>query len=215
MLKKFNFALIVIFCLAGVSSAQRKIVNLDVAKNAVKHYYESGNYYKDLSKILTAAESKINKMKLPKNAAIIFDVDDTALSGYDYTKAMGFGFTFKSWIKWIKLAKARAILPVKKFYNFAISKNIKVVFLTGRQKKLINATRKNLINAGYFKFDTLICREKKFDKLSAAKFKLEIRKKLTEEGYNIIATIGDQQSDIAGSFTGLKIKIPNYLYIIK
>jgi len=207
----FYFLIILNFPLFG----QKNILNLDVAKKAVRNYYESGAYYKNLNKIIKKAEDEISSIKLPSNAAVIFDIDDTALSSYDYTKSMGFGFTFQSWYKWIKQGRAKAILPVRRFYHFLINKGIKVIFLTGRIKDLCPATKKNLIREGYTKFDTLICREKQFSKLTAAEFKLNLRKLLSQKGYNIIATIGDQQSDVTGQFTGIKIKLPNLLYIIK
>jgi hypothetical protein len=50
--------------------------------------------------------------------------------------------------------------------------------------------------------------------LSAAEFKSAKRKELTLNGYNIIANIGDQSSDLYGGNSGYKIKLPNYLYVI-
>ena len=46
--------------------------------------------------------------------------------------------------------------------------------------------------------------------LGAALFKQQWRKKLTQEGKNIVLTIGDQDSDLEGDDTGIKVKIPCY-----
>jgi len=35
-----------------------------------------------------------------------------------------------------------------------------------------------------------------------------------KKGYEIIANIGDQWSDLVGGNSGYKIKLPNYLYLI-
>ncbi len=213
-MKHFNFILIAAALFPSLLFPQQRLINLDSAKSAVKHYYESGNYYKDINKIIGKAENSILKIKTRQNKVVIFDVDDTALSSYEYTKSLGFGFTFQSWLKWIKKAKAKPIEPVKKFYDFLISKGIKIIFLTGRDEFLFNVTKQNLISAGYSKFDTLICRSPEFKNVPAEKFKSKIRKSLSQKGYKILATIGDQKSDLEGGFTGIKIKLPNYLYII-
>ena len=41
------------------------------------------------------------------------------------------------------------------------------------------------------------------------------RKELVERGYDIIGTVGDQRSDIDGPYSGIQVKIPNYLYLIE
>jgi len=42
-----------------------------------------------------------------------------------------------------------------------------------------------------------------------------VEKKLSEEGYRIIGCIGDQKSDLEGGYSGHKVKIPNYIYVIE
>ena len=76
------------------------------------------------------------------------------------------------------------------------------------------ATRRNLIEQGYTKFDTLIVRSEAERNLSAASFKLQKRNELVKNGYDIIASVGDQQSDFEGGNTGYEIKLPNYLYLL-
>ncbi len=207
-----KFALV--FLILTATSCSPKIVNLSVAKAEVQNYYESGGFYNELNSIIDKAINEVNALSLPDKAAVVFDVDDTALSGYDYTKQLGFGYTWQSWNKWVLETKAKPIIPVKRFYDFLISRNIKVLFLTGRTLEQCNATKQNLLKAGYTKFDTLVCSSNS-KKIPVSVFKENERKKFTDMGYNIIASIGDQNSDLEGKFTGMKIKIPNYLYILK
>ncbi len=197
-----------------VSDAQ-SLLNLDVAKNQVKNYYESGQYNRHIDSILKKAEVEIESVELPSNPVVIFDVDDTALSSYDYTKSLGFGFTWRSWIKWMKGKKSKAIKPVENFYYFLKKRKIRIIFLTGRDSSLSEATRENLIEQGYLSFDSLICRGQAYKGEPASKFKEEIRTKLVKKGFGILASIGDQKSDLQGADTGIKIKLPNFLYIIK
>ena len=47
-------------------------------------------------------------------------------------------------------------------------------------------------------------------------FKIQARKALLDEGYNIIANIGDQQSDLDGGYpvVDCQFKLPNPFYLI-
>ena len=43
-------------------------------------------------------------------------------------------------------------------------------------------------------------------------FKAPERRKLTEEGYTILLSIGDQQSDLSGGYAERTFKLPNPVY---
>ena len=49
---------------------------------------------------------------------------------------------------------------------------------------------------------------------SAADFKALERRKLTEEGFTILVSIGDQQSDLAGGYAERTFKLPNPVYFL-
>ena len=51
--------------------------------------------------------------------------------------------------------------------------------------------------------------------VTTAQYKLEQRRELEEQGYSIVATIGDQWSDFDGGHSGYVVKLPNYLYTIE
>jgi acid phosphatase len=203
-----------ILVLAACSSSVPQLTNLDTAKKLVREYYESGTYEKECEMAVSAGIKEIESNQLPANAAAIFDVDDTALSNYKSSKQIGFGYVPSHWKTSMENGDAEAIPQTKKFYDWLISKKVKVVFLTGRDAEDFIATKNNLIKRGYTQFDTLIVRNKQEKKLSAASWKETMRKELSQKGYNIVASIGDQWSDLSGEFTGVKIKLPNYLYLI-
>lgn len=212
---KLLSTLSLIFLLSCISTRQTvTIINLDAAKNAVRSYYESGEFDKECSKIIDDAINHIEKMKINNNSTVIFDIDETALSNYEYTKSIGFGFIPDFWNNWVKEGKGKAIKETKRFYDYLISKNIRIVFLTGRYEELREATLKNLIEQGYTKFDTIITRTNEERNIPAAEFKAKKREELVKKGYEIIANIGDQWSDLVGGNSGYKIKLPNYLYLI-
>lgn len=195
--------------------SSNQIVNLRTAKDIVKDYYESGGYDKELNEIYSEARKQVEKIKFTTRSAAIFDVDDTALSNYEISKRLDFGYDYQIVQDWVMSAKLPAIKQTLEFYNYLKSKGVKLIFLTGRQSEEYDATFRNLIEAGYTDFDTLIVRSEKARKIGAALFKATIRKELTEKGYDIILCVGDQETDLEGDYTGIKIKIPNYLYQIK
>ena len=198
----------------AVSSCSSSLMNLQTAKKQVQEYYESGKYSKDLKEIISTAEDQINNVNLTTNSVVVFDVDETALSNYDAVTKVHFGYVESMWNDWINEYKAPAIPEVKALYDFVIAKNITVIFITGRDISQFDVTYKNLKNAGYTKFDTLILKNNSIHQ-STGKYKWDKRKELSAKGFNIIASVGDQESDFEGGDYGIKIKLPNYLYLIK
>ena len=211
-MKKYFWLIAGLITLSFGCSSSNEIINLDTAKKRVQNYYENGDFSRACVNVIDNAIKEISNLELENNSTVIFDVDDTALNNYEYTKQIGFGYSHPLWRDWINSGKATAIPQVKKFYDWLISKNIKVVFITGREAETYDSTRKNLIEQGYTKFDTLIVRSAAEKKLPAAEYKSAKRIELAGKGYKIIACIGDQESDLTGKFVGIKIKLPNFLY---
>jgi len=200
------------FLLIVISGCSHEIVNLSDAKNEVREYYESGKFDAEVNSIINSAIKKFNETDLPENAAVVFDVDETALSNYDYTKKLGFGYTWQSWDDWVKSAKSKAIPGVKKLYDFLISKNVKIIFLTGRTADQCRATGINLRIEGFVKYDTLICRTEKEAHMKTKIYKNNALKMLAKKNYRIIGCIGDQPADVNPDICRLNILVPNYLY---
>ncbi len=201
--------------MAACSSTQElKLENLDTAKKLVENYYEGGQFDKECKEIFNNAIDQIEKLPLQDKSVVIFDVDETVLSNYNNTKEIGFGYIREYWHKGILKADEPAIPESKKFYDWLVSKNIRVIFLTGRYSEVYEATIKNLVDRGFTKFDTLIVRSEEEKSIPAAEFKARKREEIVARGYNVIASVGDQWSDLVGGNVGIKIKLPNYLYLI-
>lgn len=191
------------------------ILNLSKAKENVVNYYESGQYDKEMDEIIVGAIDKLENVKFDKNSAVVFDIDETALANYPHIKALGFGSVDALWDEWTNSAKAKAIPQTKKLYDWLAAKGVKIFFITGRYDGYYDVTKKNLINEGYTRIDTLICRGKEEFNKNAAQYKSFHRAELVKKGFNIIANIGDQWSDSEGGNSGIIIKLPNYLYILE
>ncbi len=213
-LKTINIVLLLtaVFIFAACSAG---LENLSTAKENVVKYYKSGQYDKDVNSVVDKTINKFENFSPVKNDAVVFDVDETVLSNYKFEKELDFGYYSGLWDKWVKEEKAQPIEGVKKLYDFFVSKNFNVIFITGRNDNQYNSTYKNLLSAGYTKFDTLIVRHPDEYNLTALEFKSEKRTALTKKGYQIICDVGDQYSDLDGPDHGYQVKIPNYMYILK
>ena len=190
-------------------------VNLTIAREEVQQYYESGKFYEELNKVLKEAKKKFDKVEFKNNSAVIFDVDETALDNYELAKQMGFGYVYEMNKKWNAEMTAPAIPLVKDLYDFLLAKGSKIIFLTGRNFPEYQATYENLKRDGYTAFDTLITQMDDERKMKNREFKGKKRVELTEKGYDIVGTVGDQWSDLEGPDHGIQVKIPNYLYLIE
>jgi predicted secreted acid phosphatase len=128
---------------------------------------------------------------------------------------MDFGYVYDLNKKWNEELKAPAIEQTKDLYEYLLNKGVNVIFLTRRNYTEYEVTYKNLLLAGYSGFDTLITQREDELKLKSIEFKSTKRTELTNLGYKIIGTVGDQWADLNGPYSGIQIKLPNYLYEIK
>lgn len=194
-------------------NCKNEITNLSESKQNVANYYESGAYELDLEEALKPAFSKL-KDSYHKNAAIVFDVDETILSNYNYIKSIDFGYEKDLWDVYLEESNAEPIDKTVKLYEKALESGLSVVFLTARNSESCKDTYDNLVNSGITEFDTLICKGPEFQN-SHSHFKETERKRLVEKGYDIVMCVGDQETDLTGENTGVKIKLPNKLYVTK
>jgi acid phosphatase len=211
----FTLTLNLSFSLFLLSCSTEKPLNLSVARQQVKEYYESGKYDEELNDAIKEAKKEFSKVELKNNSVVIFDIDETAINNYGLAKQMGFGYVYEMNKKWNADMKAPAIPQVKELYDFLLSKGSKIIFLTGRNFPEYKVTYENLKRDGYTVFDTLITQIGDEEKLGNREFKSSKRIELTKKGYNIIGTVGDQWSDLEGEYHGIQVKIPNYLYLIE
>jgi len=208
------YIVLVVVVVIQLTSCTDKPVNLSVARESVKEYYESGKFDEELDIVIRETKDKFSKAEFTENSVVIFDVDETALNNYGLAELMGFGYVYEMNKKWNRELKAPAIPQVKELYDFLIEKGARIVFLTGRNFPEYEVTYKNLRQEGYAVFDTLITQREHEYKLTATEFKSSKRVELIEMGYEIIGTVGDQWSDLDGPNHGIQVKIPNYLYQI-
>jgi predicted secreted acid phosphatase len=208
-----KFVLLWAFSLTGIFG--QELENLDIVKDRIAVYYEQGQYEAELKKVIDSAFVFVNTHHVQEKDAVVFDIDETALSNYSHIKEVGFGYIPSLWNDWIKEEKATRIEPVYKLYKAAVEKGFRIIFITGRNDSQYIPTYNNLLAQGYTTFDTLITKPMTHNYLSSAEYKADKRSALTARGYRFILCVGDQFSDCEISNYGIKIKLPNFLYFVK
>ncbi|MGB5530604.1 MAG: HAD family acid phosphatase, partial [Ignavibacteriaceae bacterium] len=103
-------------------SNDNKPVNLSVAREEVKEYYESGMFDKELDTVIEEAKEEFSEVNFKENSVVIFDVDETVLNNYELAEQMGFGYVYEMNKKWNAEMKAPAIPQVKELYDFLLSR---------------------------------------------------------------------------------------------
>ena len=205
-------------------------LNIDKVKDRLREYHDK-HYMTDMAAVFAVAQGYVERrVGQVKNPAVVLDIDETSLSNWPNIDADDFGFVADGrcddlpkgpcgFNAWILLAKAEAIPSALTFFKAARSKGAAIVFITGRRDNQRKATLWNLDQAGYEGWAKLVTRGDRDDGTVQA-FKTRERAKIAAD-YTLIASIGDQQSDIdqePGITAGQAecgFKLPNPFYFIK
>lgn len=195
--------------------------NLGLLKTEVKAYHDSGAYQKELANVINNADHFIvttaeanAKQAHPKKLAIVLDIDETSLSNYNRMVRRDFSGTREQFHQDILAADATVIAPMLSLYKDASLHNVAIFFVTGRPETERTATEKNLQNAGYQRWAKLYHKPNDYNQPSVIPFKSNTRAMITKEGYTIIASIGDQYSDLKGGYAQKTFKLPNPYYYL-
>jgi predicted secreted acid phosphatase len=201
--------------------AQAAPANLGLLKQELVRYADSGQYARDLAAVAAEARAWVEERAARRPAAapgerlaIVFDLDETLLSNLRHMRAQDFGYIPAAWDAWVAEAAAPAIEPVAEVYRAARRHDITVFYLTGRRASQHQVTEENLRRAGLAEHAALHCKPDGFAGTTES-FKTGIRRRLSAEGWVIIANIGDQQSDLDGGHAERTFKLPNPFYLTK
>lgn len=210
-------SLIVIGILSTVTFASAP-ESLSEAKRNVIQYHDSGQYNKDVRDIAEEATAYL-KQRLAdpdsfkgKKPAIVLDIDETSLSNYAILAQHSFGGSKSELLKAISRANNPAMAPILQLYKYAKTHHVAVFFVTARNEQMRSVTKNNLKRAGFEDWDKLYMRGKDNHGASVEAYKTAARKEITDNGYDIILNIGDQDSDLAGGYADKTFKLPNPYY---
>jgi HAD superfamily, subfamily IIIB (Acid phosphatase) len=204
--------------------------NLGLLKREAVNYKCFGDYDRDVASLLAKAQAYVEAHAgdAPK-PALVLDIDETSLSNWPVILNDDFGFIVDGpcdlavkgacgWIEWQGSALDQPINPTLQLFNAAKAKGVAVFFITGRRDlgTARAATEANLIAAGFVGWAKLIMRPGDSPHLdTVAEFKAPARAEIEQEGYTIIANVGDQWSDLNGGHALMSFKVPNPFYFIK
>lgn len=189
---------------------------------AIKDYYDSGQARKDQEAVAQAARTwiydwvsdKCNGKPETCDATVVFDIDETLLSNYDYYKTTGFTFTQDGWNDFTENCGNTAIGPTRDLYRKLVRDGFAVVLLTGRSDSERATTAECLRKRGIKDWHELILRTQAEASLSADVYKSQRRADLQAEGHRIVASIGDQVSDMSMGRLKAGFLLPNLMYFI-
>jgi len=203
--------------LGGCAMPARQPRNLDLVKRDVAAYVDSGEYLMQIAAVTDDARAFIEKRaarrKPGERLAVVFDIDETALSNVAHMRSLGWGYIPGDWDEWVARGEAPAIAPVLLLFRAAQHASVDTIFITGRREQRDGpGTVKNLSMAGYTGYTRLVFMPEGIHQPTGP-FKAEVRRRLVEQGFTIIANIGDQQSDLSGGYAEKTFKLPGPFYI--
>ncbi len=225
MLSRKNLALFscILLSLCSTTLYATEPQNLQMTKDILIDYHDSGAYEQDLKAVTYQAQNYLSeviaqqqKQNSKEKLAVVFDIDETALSNYDYMQKLNFGGTFTEIVNLIEQGKSPAIPATLALYQQAEKAQLHVFFITGRTDtaEIRKNTADNLHAAGFSKYDGLVLKPVNYKESTVSTYKTAARKKITDQGYHIVLNIGDQLSDLRGGYADRTYKLPDPYYYI-
>ena len=148
----------------------------------------------------------------PKNLAIVFDVDETLLSNITAIEADNFTFGTASQAEATNEI-GLAIPSSLALFNDAKARGLTVFLITGRRENTRAHTTSNLTREGYTGYKQLVLKPDASTD-STVVYKSGARAAIEQQGYKIIANVGDQYSDLAGGHSASAFKLANPFYFL-
>lgn len=199
------------------------VPDLYKVKQELIQYHDSGDYMHEIVAVDQQAAAYLlsqadQNAQLPaaqqKKLAVVFDIDETALSNYPNMKAFDFGGTLQDKMAAMNQGNDPAIQPTLMLYQLALKHKVAVFFITGRPQSMQQSTTDNLHKVGFTNWNSLIMRPNDYNQSSIVSFKSSARQKIVNAGYDILFTIGDQNSDLKGGYADKTFKLPNPYYYL-
>jgi 5'-nucleotidase (lipoprotein e(P4) family) len=157
---------------------------------------------------LDADLDKKNVKKLPKAErkrprAVVVDIDETVLDNSPsqaYAIKNRIVFNTKDWYAWGDMRKAKAIPGSVEFLNYAVSKGVKVFYVSNRDEVQKQATIDNLRNVGFrdISDENVLLRQKDANGNSIST--KEARRQAISQRYRIVLVMGDNLDDLSDVF---------------
>ncbi|MFC5905964.1 HAD family acid phosphatase [Streptacidiphilus monticola] len=226
-------------------TSDKQITNMTDEVNQIKAYYgdtvdangehwasSSSNYAIQVYGIEAKAEKYLaQKIKHDHSGrrAIVLDVDDTALSTYNYELETTFVYNAASNAQYIATKNFPAVFGMNDLANWAKAQGYTVFYITGRPESQRADTVRQLSSQGFPDADDAHlflknkanppaylsnCATPTTWTCSTVDYKSGTRAHLEALGYTITANFGDQFSDLNGGYSEQTYKLPNPMYFL-
>jgi HAD superfamily, subfamily IIIB (Acid phosphatase) len=159
----------------------------------------------------------------PGQKAIVLDVDDTSLNTYNYEIDSNFVYNPTQNALFVNGAAFPAVPGMPQLAGQAVAHHYTLFFLTGRPEAQRAGTVTNLVQAGfpavpssqlYLKDQTASWLASCAPACTTIQYKSLTRAHIESLGYDIVADLGDQYSDLKGGYADATYKIPNPMYYL-
>ena len=178
-------------------------------------YMASATYEQFVDHLCTHGRHAIsNYMQRPRlgKAAMVFDVDDTLVRTSKKAQ-QDFAAQMMALGRTVPRGYLPPLAPVVDLYKWAKAQGIRTVLITGRPETSKAVTLANLEWLGIGGWDhTFFCDPTYHGPREP--FKSRTRALMATDDYDIVANVGDQESDVRGPHSGVVIKLPNPSYHI-
>lgn len=233
MFRKMSALVLVAFAAVACSSTDRVTNqsgainpvkgNLSLVKETLERYHDDGRYGRDLEIGARRGQACMDREldslgTSPGRTALVLDVDDTALSNYDWMVSVDFlrnsPLLSELFPPHAMAADTPPIVPVLELFRHARQRGVAVFFISGRSEALRPATEANLEKVGYRGFEGTYFTRPGYSEKSIVPFKVASRRDIERKGYTIVANVGDQQSDVEGGVAKCPQKLVDPYYFI-
>jgi acid phosphatase len=217
-------SLLVLLLTGCATPRAARVPNLWQVEQGLSRYVDSGAYDRDFAAVADRARAWLEqRARHGGKLAIVLDIDETSLSNWP-------AYRVNNWARvtagpcdlehgpcglraWQAMAKSPALAPTLALVRRAHELGVAVFFVTGRPEALRAPTEENLRAAGYT-WDGLVLPPAGAVYASAAQFKAPARQAIAAQGYAVVLSMGDQQSDLDGGFAERTFKLPNPVYFL-
>jgi HAD superfamily, subfamily IIIB (Acid phosphatase) len=213
------------------------VPNIANVRDEIMEYYgDSGNhvasadsaYAHDVRLVEANVTGWLRTRASTPQSAVVFDVDDTLLSSYAYGATHEFsGYTLTGpasgpLAECVRAKCLWAVFGMSALVSAARAMGYSLFYVTGRPRPYQSVTLQNLAEQG------IPAPRQLFTKPTTAPFpsylpcnascttidyKSRTRAHIERFGYQIVANIGDQASDLAGGHAERTFRVPNPMYI--
>ena len=213
-IRKHFLSVALVVCAAASATAQtpapQTTSELDYQQGAVLYVQKAAEYRALAYQAFNIARTRLdadfdkkNLKRLPKAErkmprAIVVDIDETVLDNSP-SQARGIKtntpYNSKDWYEWSNMRKARATPGAVDFLNYAVSRGVKVFFISNRdEKNELEATVDNLKSVGFRDVspDNVFLRTTESSK--------DARRAVVTAKHRIVLFVGDNLDDFSSAF---------------